>query len=78
MVQWVKDLALSLPWLWSLLWLGFNPWPGNFRIPLVQPRGKAKQNKTQKQLTGQSHLHISKGLPPLRRDQKAGPWLSGG
>ena len=28
----VKDLALSLLWLRSLLWLGFDPWPG---IPYV-------------------------------------------
>lgn len=30
MAQWVKGLV----WLWqrlsSLLWHGFNPWPGNF------------------------------------------------
>ena len=24
--QWVKDPALSLQWLRSLLWHGFNPW----------------------------------------------------
>lgn len=23
-----KNQVLSLPWLWSGLWLGFNPWPG--------------------------------------------------
>ena len=27
----VKDPA-------SLLWLGFNPWPGNFHIPAVWPK----------------------------------------
>ena len=26
MAQQVKDLALSLQWPSSLLWLGFNPW----------------------------------------------------
>ena len=26
-VQLVKDLALSLQWLWSLLWFGFESWP---------------------------------------------------
>ena len=30
--QWVKDLALSLMWLGSFLWCGFDPWPGNFCI----------------------------------------------
>ena len=32
----VKDLALSLLWLQSLLWLGLNPWPRNFHMPRVQ------------------------------------------
>ena len=26
----VKDLALSLLWLGSLLWHEFEPWPGNY------------------------------------------------
>ena len=30
MTQQVKDLVLSFLWLWLLLWLGFDPWPGNF------------------------------------------------
>ena len=29
-LQWVKDLALSLQWLGLLLWHRFDPWPGNF------------------------------------------------
>ena len=39
-VQQVKDPALSLLWLWSLLWWGFNPRPRNFCTPQVQPRKK--------------------------------------
>ena len=35
MVQWVKDPVLSLQRLRSLLWCGFDPWPGNFCIPLA-------------------------------------------
>ena len=27
MAHWIKDLALSLLWLRSLLWPGFDPWP---------------------------------------------------
>ena len=27
-VPWVKDLVLSLPWLWLLLWHRFYPWHG--------------------------------------------------
>ena len=30
--QWVKGLAFSL------LWLGFNPWLGNFCMPWAQPK----------------------------------------
>ena len=30
----VKDSTLSL------LWLGFDPWPGNFSIPWVWPKKK--------------------------------------
>ena len=32
MAQWVKDLALSLLWLWLSLWCGFDPWPENFQV----------------------------------------------
>ena len=28
----VKDLALSLQWLRSLLWCWFSPWPRNFKM----------------------------------------------
>ena len=38
--QWVKDLALSLQWLWVLLWLGFDPWPREFHMPWTQPKKK--------------------------------------
>ena len=34
----VKDLALSLQWLGSLLGCRFNPWPGNFRMLWAWPR----------------------------------------
>ena len=36
----VKDLVLSLLWLESLLWLGFNPWYRYFCILRVQPKKK--------------------------------------
>ena len=32
MAQWVRDLVLSL------LWHGFDPWPGNFLILWVWPK----------------------------------------
>ena len=45
-VQWVKDLALSL------LWPGFNPWPGNFQS-LCRRGKKTKQTK---------FGHVTRGL----------------
>jgi len=41
--QQVKDLALSLLWLRSLLWHRLNPWPRNFRMPQAQLKGKKKR-----------------------------------
>ena len=38
MAQWVKDLALSLLWLWLQLWHRFDPRPGNFCMPWVWPQ----------------------------------------
>ena len=43
MAHWVKDLALSLLWLRSLLWCGFSPWPGSFYMLQVQPERKTFQ-----------------------------------
>ena len=40
----VKDLALSLQCLGSLLWHGFNPWPGRFCMPQVW-QGKKKRRQ---------------------------------
>ena len=36
MAQWVKQQA------WSLLWHGFDPWPGNFCITRYQKKKKKK------------------------------------
>ena len=38
--QWVQNLVFSLLWLRSLLWHGFDPWPGKFCISQAQ----AKEN----------------------------------
>ena len=43
MTQWVKDLALSLLWLSSLLWCRFSPQPRNFHRPWAQPKRKKKK-----------------------------------
>ena len=45
-VQWVKDLTLSLQWLESLLWRRFDPWLRNFYVPQMWQKNKAK-NKNQ-------------------------------
>ena len=42
MAQWIKDLALSLLWLWLQLWHGFGPWTGNFGMPQAQPKNMNK------------------------------------
>ena len=45
MVQQVKELALSLLWLWLLPWRGFDPWLRNFCLLWVQPKKKRKRRK---------------------------------
>ena len=42
MAQQLKDSTLSLLWLGLLLWREFDPWPGNFCMPHVQPKKKEK------------------------------------
>ena len=36
----VKDPSLSLQQLGSLLWRGFDPWPGNLRMPWMLQKKK--------------------------------------
>ena len=45
MAKQVKDLALSLKWLGSLLWHGFDPWPENFHMLRAWPKKKKKGGK---------------------------------
>ena len=44
--QWVKDLALSLLWLWLLLWCEFSPGPRNAMV--VELNDKAFKKTTKK------------------------------
>ena len=44
MAQGVKDPALLLLWLRSMLWRKFNPWPGNFYIPWSQPKKEKEKS----------------------------------
>ena len=39
----VKDPALPLWWLGSLLWRGFDPWPGNYHILVGMAKEKEKK-----------------------------------
>ena len=44
-MQQVKDLALSLLWLRSLLSLTLDPWPGNFHMRGHKPREQKTLSK---------------------------------
>ena len=69
MAQWVKDLALSL------LWRGFDPWPGNFRIPWAWPKQTNKQKnllikKIKKKKRGSSSFGTAEmNLTSIHEDQ---------
>ena len=47
MAPWVKDPGLSLLWLRSLLWHGFDPWPGTSHATCAakKERKRKKENK---------------------------------
>ena len=47
-VQWIKDLTLSLQWLGLLLWHAFNPCPRNFHMPRVWPKNGGKKSTNSK------------------------------
>ena len=38
MAQRVKNLALSLKWLESMLWHVLDPWSGDFDVPQARPK----------------------------------------
>ena len=60
MVQWVKDLVLSLPWLWLLLWSGFDPWPGGF--PCAESSAKKKAHFKKIKIQEALNKRQNKGL----------------
>ena len=45
MAQQVKELALTLLWLWLQLWCRFSPWPRNCHMLQVWPEKKKKKKK---------------------------------
>ena len=46
MAQWVKDLVLSLPWLWLLLWHRFSYWPREFPHAMDMANKKKKVKRS--------------------------------
>ena len=42
---WVKDLTQSRPWLGSVLWHGFDPWPQNLHMLQAQPKKSILNSK---------------------------------
>ena len=48
MAQQVKDLALLLLWLGSLMWRRFNPWPRNFHMPHIWTKQKVKNTSPER------------------------------
>ena len=66
-IRWVKDLMLSLLWLGSFLWHGFNPWPRNFHMPWAQwmnewkkeRRAEGKEGREREISLLQLNTHIS-------------------
>lgn len=55
MAQWVQGPALSLLWLKSLLWHGFNSCPRNFCTWRVQQ----KQQKIQDKMNGMEQMIVT-------------------
>ena len=43
MGSWIKDLALSLLWLWFLLRLGFNRWPREIKYDAGTAKGMLQE-----------------------------------
>ena len=59
--QQVKDLALSLLWLWLLLWHRFDPGPRNFYVLWGQAKNKCHNNQNKNKNKGKKTYDIGKG-----------------
>ena len=76
MVQKVKDLALSLQWLGSLLWHLFDPWPWNFYRLWALPKLKKERSSRIQASYLPAQLLDLPGSPPLPRVLSfPPPWL---
>lgn len=67
MVQWVKDAALSFPWLQLVLGWSFNPWYEKFCMLWARPKQKQQQqqNKTKITTTTNNKNSESNNCPSL-------------
>ena len=70
MAQQVKDPALSLLGLGSLLWCGFHPWPGNFHMPWAQPKRTKERKKNQYPNVHGSFIHIMEKVKIIIKKKK--------
>ena len=59
MVQWVKDLALSLRWHGSLLWHKFHPWARNFPMLWAWPKKKEYAQTSMNSITILHAQHLN-------------------
>ena len=58
MAQWVTDLALSLQWFGSLVWLWLEPWPGT---STCCRGGKNRENKNFKKDEKERDKNVNRG-----------------
>ena len=76
-----KNLALSLLWLRSLLWCGFDPWPWNFPMPQVQEKKKKKKvcglwnNLSESHPTTFSAIELRQVMSPSPALKRPSPWV---
>ena len=64
MAQWIEDLALSLLWLRSLLWCGFDPWPRNYCMPQAWLKIKPRVPVVAQWVNNLPSIHEEAGLIP--------------
>ena len=64
-----KDPALLHLWHRSQMQLGFDPWPGNFHTPQVQPKKEKKKKKKKKKVSSPRTESVNKALSPNQQDE---------
>ena len=71
MAQQVKDLELTLLWLWLQLRCEFDPWPRNFCVQQVQPfeKKKKRKRKRKKKRGKKSYIKTTPSEFPLWRSR---------